>query len=71
VSTRNAAYVATSVPSVIFSGSGRETGSGGAGIAFVFTSPQSPTSPARCVMLDPSGRPKVSQDSNGDPSDGC
>ncbi len=71
VSTRNAAYVATSVPSVIFSGSGRETGGGGAGIAFVFTSPQSPTSPARCVVLDPSGRPKVSQDGNGDPSDGC
>ena len=43
----------------------------GAGIAFVFTSPQSPTSPARCVVLDPSGRPKVSQDGNGDPSDGC
>ncbi len=71
LSSRNAAYVAASVASIIFSGSGRETGSGGAGVAFVISSGQSPSTQARCVVLDPSGRPKVTQDSNGDPADGC
>lgn len=70
-STRNAAYTATAVPNVTFSGTGRETGSGGAGIAFVITSTNYANVAARCVVLDPSGRPTVRVDSDGNATNGC
>lgn len=71
ITTTNAAYVAAAVASVTFSGTGRESGSGGAGVAFVITSPDYPGIPARCVAIDPSGRAAVRQDKNGKSSDGC
>lgn len=47
--------VATSVTQVVYSPTGRATASGGS--SFVFTSPA--TDEARCVSVDPSGRPYV------------
>ena len=70
-STRNAAYTASAVPNITFSGTGRETGSAGAGVAFVITSSTYPNIPARCVVLDPSGRPTVRVDSDGNSANGC
>ena len=67
----NAAYAATAVPSVTFSGTGRETGSAGAGVAFVIQSTEHPQIKARCVVLDPSGRPAVRQDADTNPANGC
>lgn len=69
--TANAAYAATAVANVTFSGIGRETGSAGAGIAFVILSPEHPQIKARCVVLDPSGRPAVRQDADTNPANGC
>ena len=69
--TTNAAYAAAAVTNVTFSGTGRETGSAGAGIAFVIQSPGSPQIKARCVVLDPSGRPAVRQDADNNPANGC
>jgi len=71
INTTNAAYAATAVPSVTFSGTGRETGSGGAGVAFVITSAAYPLIRARCVTIDPSGRAAVRQDVNNDATNGC
>jgi len=72
INTTNAAYLAAAVPSVTFSGTGRETGSGGAGVAFVIiSSPLDLTIRARCVTIDPSGRAAVRQDVNNDPANGC
>ena len=62
---------ATAVPSVTFSGTGRETGSGGAGVAFVISSAAYPLIRARCVTIDPSGRAAVRQDVNNDATNGC
>jgi type IV fimbrial biogenesis protein FimT len=67
----NAAYVAAPLASVIFAANGRQNGSGGAGIALVLTATDYPSAAARCVVLDPSGRPTVRQDRDGDPGDGC
>jgi type IV fimbrial biogenesis protein FimT len=69
--TTNAAYAAAAVTNVTFSGTGRETGSAGAGIAFVIQSPGHPQIKARCVVLDPSGRPAVRQDADNNPANGC
>lgn len=69
ISTRNAAYGSKTVSSVSFSGTGREGSSDG--VAFVITSAEYPAIPARCVVIDPSGRPAVRQDKNGNPGDGC
>jgi len=69
--TTNAAYAAAAVTNVTFSGTGRETGSAGAGIAFVIQSPGNPQIKARCVVLDPSGRPAVRQDADNNPANGC
>ena len=69
--TTNAAYTATAVPSVTYSGIGRETGSGGAGVAFVITSTPYPLIKARCVVIDPSGRPAVRTDADLNPANGC
>ena len=69
--TTNAAYAAAAVANVTFSGTGRETGSAGAGIAFVIQSPGNPQIKARCVVLDPSGRPAVRQDADNNPVNGC
>lgn len=38
---------------------------------FVLTSPASSAITARCVRLDPSGRPNIRVDTNGDSGDGC
>jgi type IV fimbrial biogenesis protein FimT len=70
-STRNAAYTATAVSNIQFSGTGRETGSGGAGVAFVITATNYSNIAARCVVLDPSGRPTVRVDSDGNSTNGC
>jgi type IV fimbrial biogenesis protein FimT len=69
--TTNAAYAATAVPTVNFSGTGRETGSAGAGVAFVIQSPDHPLIKARCVVLDPSGRAAVRQDADTNAANGC
>lgn len=67
----NAAYAATTVADVTFSGTGRETGSAGAGIAFVIQASGYPQLKARCVVIDPSGRPAVRQDADTNPANGC
>jgi len=67
----NAAYVPTAVAAVTFSGTGRETGSAGVGVAFIITSAASPSTPARCVVLDPSGRPQVKNDRDLNVANGC
>ena len=69
VSTRNAAYGTKSFTSITFSGTGREGSSDGA--AFVITAAAHPQIPARCVVIDPSGRPSARQDQDADPTDGC
>ena len=69
--TANAAYTPASIAAVTFSGTGRETGSAGAGVAFVITSTSIPAIPARCVVLDPSGRPAVRQDRDANSANGC
>lgn len=38
---------------------------------FVLSSPGYSSITARCLRIDPSGRPSVKVDSNGDPADGC
>jgi type IV fimbrial biogenesis protein FimT len=69
--TYDAAYNPAAVTEVTYAGSGRESASGGAGVAFVLTAAGYPSIAARCVTLAPSGRPNVRVDSNGDDSDGC
>jgi len=69
VATRNAAYGSKTFSSITFAGTGREGSSDG--VAFVMTSAGRPAIPARCVVLDPSGRAAVRQDNDGDPTDGC
>jgi hypothetical protein len=69
--TANAAYVTAALPNVTYSGTGRETGSAGAGVAVVINSTQYPEIQARCVVLDPSGRPAVRQDSDFNAANGC
>ncbi len=68
-STRNAAYSSKSVSSVVYTGTGRENSIDG--ISFVLTSASVASFPARCVVLDPSGRPTVRKDSDSDSSNGC
>ena len=70
-STRNAAYAAQAVATIAFNGSGRESANGAGGVAFVLTLPAYGNVLARCVVLDPSGRPAVRNDKNGDAADGC
>ena len=67
----NAAYAPTAVAAITFSGTGRESGSAGAGVAFIITSAALPGLPARCVVLDPSGRPQVKQDRDLNVANGC
>lgn len=67
--TKNAAYGTKTFSSITFSGTGREGSSDG--VAFVISSAAYPTISARCVSLDPSGRPAVRQDKDGDPANGC
>ena len=67
----DATYTPATVAAVTFSGTGRETGSAGAGVAFVITAANMPNIRARCVVLDPSGRPSVKQDRDIDPANGC
>ena len=69
--TTNAAYVAAALSSVTFSGTGRETGSAGTGVAFVIQSTQFPLIKARCVVIDPSGRAAVRQDADTNAANGC
>lgn len=68
-SPRTAAYGSKTVNSVTFNGTGRENSTDG--VAFVITSSSLSTLPARCVILDPSGRPAVRVDKDNDSSDGC
>jgi type IV fimbrial biogenesis protein FimT len=68
-STRNAAYTTKSVSSVTYTSTGRESSIDG--VSFVLTSTTVTGFPARCVVLDPSGRPTVRKDVDSDPSDGC
>jgi type IV fimbrial biogenesis protein FimT len=69
LSTGNAAYGSKSVSSVTFTGTGRENSIDG--VSFVLTSASVTGFPARCVVLDPSGRPAVRKDGDGDSSNGC
>jgi type IV fimbrial biogenesis protein FimT len=71
VATANASYTPTAVAAVTFSGTGRETGSAGSGVAFVVTSSAYPNITARCVVLSPSGRPAVRQDRDNNSANGC
>ncbi len=71
VATTNAAYAATALATVNFSGTGRESGSAGAGVAFVISSAEYPNIQARCVVLDPSGRAAVRQDRDFNAANGC
>lgn len=68
-SPRNAAYGSKSVSSVTFTGTGRENSIDG--VSFVLTSASVTGFPARCVVLDPSGRPAVRKDVDSDSSNGC
>jgi type IV fimbrial biogenesis protein FimT len=70
ITTTNAAYTAGTVANVTFAGTGRESGSAGAGIAFVISSATYPIA-ARCVTIDPSGRAAIRMDRNGNAADGC
>jgi type IV fimbrial biogenesis protein FimT len=67
----NAAYVATAVPNVTYSGIGRETGSAGAGVAFVIAGTNDPKIKVRCVVVDPAGRAAVKQDADLNSANGC
>lgn len=69
IGTRNAAYGTKSFSSITFSGTGREGSSDGA--AFLISAAAHPHIPARCVVIDPSGRPSARQDKDADPSNGC
>lgn len=68
-SMRNAAYASKTVSSLTYTSTGRENSVDG--VAFVLTSPLIPGLPARCVVLDPSGRSTVRKDVDSDSSDGC
>ena len=68
--TTDAAYTASTISSISFAGTGRATPSAGTSVAFVVRAPDS-SAAARCVVLDPSGRPTVRTDQDNDPSDGC
>jgi type IV fimbrial biogenesis protein FimT len=68
--TTDASYTATPISSVSFASTGRATPSAGTRVAFVLIATGS-SAPARCVVLDPSGRPTVRTDQDNDPSDGC
>ena len=71
VTSTNAAYTASAVPNITFSGTGRETGSAGAGIGFIAYSTEYAQIPARCLVISPSGRPAIRADSDGNPANGC
>jgi type IV fimbrial biogenesis protein FimT len=71
VRAANASYTTSTVPNVTFSSTGRETGSAGAGIAFVAYSTQYPQIQARCVVISPSGRPALRIDSDRNQANGC
>ena len=38
---------------------------------FVLSSPDASSITARCLRIDPSGRPNIKVDTNGNPADGC
>lgn len=65
----SAAYGSKTVNSVAFQGTGREGSSDG--VAFVLTATGYAGIAARCVVLDPSGRPTVRVDKNNNSADGC
>lgn len=68
-STRNAAYTTKTVSNVTYTSTGRESSVDG--VSFVLTSATVTGFPARCVVLDPSGRPTVRKDADSDPTNGC
>jgi type IV fimbrial biogenesis protein FimT len=69
--------VQDAISGVTISGEGgiitfRRDGRLGAAIpVFVLSSPGNSSITARCLRIDPSGRPNIKVDSNGDPTDGC
>jgi type IV fimbrial biogenesis protein FimT len=69
--------VQNAITGVTISGEGgtvtyRRDGRLSAAIApFVLSSSDSSSITARCLRIDPSGRPNIKVDSNGDPADGC
>ena len=70
--TANSAYTTVSpLAAITFSGTGRESGSAGAGVAVVVSSTAYPQIHARCVVIDPSGRAAVRQDRDFDSTNGC
>ena len=66
---RSASFGTKTVTSISFQGTGREGSSDG--IAFILTATNYPSLDARCVILDPSGRPTVRVDKDQNASNGC
>ena len=69
VSTRDSAYNSKTVSSVTYTGTGRENSTDG--VSFVISLTDYPSVPARCVVVDPSGRASVVKDQDTTLSDGC
>ena len=73
--TKDASYsTALTTTKVTFTGTGRATTTstpGSSSIAFILTSSGTLGTWARCVVLDPSGRPAVRSDNDGNSANGC
>lgn len=65
----SASFGTKTVTSISFQGTGREGSSDG--IGFILTATNYPSIDARCVILDPSGRPTVRVDKDHNSSNGC
>lgn len=65
----SAAFGSKTVTSVAFQGTGREGSTDG--VAFILTATNYPDLDARCVILDPSGRPTVRVDKDRNAANGC
>ncbi len=57
--------------SVDYTGTGRLPPANAAGVMFVVSSPDYATIQARCVVIDPAGRPAVRQDGDYNAANGC
>ena len=73
--TKDASYTtALATTKITFSGTGRASTTSSpasSSIAFILTSPATLGTWARCVVLDPSGRPAVRSDNDGNDANGC
>ncbi len=69
--TADAANATITLASLSFAGTGRCAIANCPGVAFVLTATNYPLIQARCVLLDPSGRPAVRMDRDTNPLNGC